>query len=381
MTSILAIEDNAQVLDSIQEILELENFEVSTAQNGLVGLEKVRDRIPDLILCDIVMPELDGCSVLRQLRQDPATATVPFIFLTSKVDWTSLREGMELGADDYIAKPFTSEELLKSIETRLQKRSQIDRESQHQLDELRGNIVRALPHELNTPLNGILSFATFMLEDAETLDPTEIREMAAQLKSSGERLYRLVQNFLIYAELELMATQPVQISQLRACQSRSIQSLISHQALKQVHQHDRCGDLKLNIHNVSLPISEYWLKKLMEELLDNAFKFSEPGSPVLVASTIDNGTLVLSVEDRGRGMSAEQIARVGAYMQFDRKIYEQQGAGLGLTISKHIVELHGGFLTLQSFANRGTKAIVRFPLLLNPRTRVQDLRNCQFTAI
>ena len=381
MTSILAIEDNAQVLDSIQEILELENFEVSTAQNGLVGLEKVRDRIPDLILCDIVMPELDGCSVLRQLRQDPATATVPFIFLTSKVDWTSLREGMELGADDYIAKPFTSEELLKSIETRLQKRSQIDRESQHQLDELRGNIVRALPHELNTPLNGILSFATFMIEDAETLDPTEIREMAAQLKHSGERLYRLVQNFLIYAELELMATQPAQISQLRACQSRSIQSLISHQALKQVRQHDRCGDLTLNIHNVSLPISEYWLKKLMEELLDNAFKFSESGSPVFVTSTIDNGTLVLSVEDRGRGMSPEQIARVGAYMQFDRKIYEQQGAGLGLTISKHIVELHGGFLTLQSFANRGTKAIVRFPLLLTPRNRFPDLRNCRFTAI
>ncbi|MDY6938026.1 MAG: response regulator [Cyanobacteriota bacterium] len=375
MKNILIIEDNIQIRDSIQDILELKNFQISTADNGVVGLQQVRDRIPDLILCDIIMPELDGCGVLRQLRQDPTTATVPFIFLTSKVDWTSMREGMELGADDYLAKPFTSEELLKSIETRLKKRSEIERESQHQLDRLRGNIVRALPHELNTPLNGILSFANFLIEEAETVEPEEIRDMAAQIHGSGKRLYRLVQNFLLYAELESIATQPTRISELRTYRSGSIERIVSDLATKQVQKHQRYGDLKIDIHNISLPISEYWLNKLVEELLDNAFKFSSEGSPVLISSAIDNGTLVLSVSDRGRGMSADRISQVGAYMQFDRKIYEQQGAGLGLTIAKRIVELHGGFLTIQSFVNRGTKVYVRFPIVSKNRVFSLDSKH------
>ena len=121
MKRILIIEDNLEVRENLEEILELYGYETDSAENGKIGVEKALKMIPDLILCDIMMPELDGFGVINILSKKQETAGVPFIFLTAKSEKADWRRGMNLGADDYITKPFYKDELLKVVELRLQK--------------------------------------------------------------------------------------------------------------------------------------------------------------------------------------------------------------------------------------------------------------------
>ncbi len=123
MKKILLIEDNLEIRENTAEILELANYEVVTAENGKVGVSKAKSELPDIIICDIMMPELDGYGVLRILSRDPLTMGIPFLFLTAKADKTDFRKGMTLGADDYLTKPFEEVELLDTIERRLEKAS------------------------------------------------------------------------------------------------------------------------------------------------------------------------------------------------------------------------------------------------------------------
>lgn len=121
MKKILIIEDNPEVRENIEEILELADYEVYSAENGKRGVEEAKLKHPDLIICDIMMPELDGYGVLRILSRNPETAAIPFVFLSAKAEKSDMRKGMNLGADDYITKPFEEDELLEAIETRLAK--------------------------------------------------------------------------------------------------------------------------------------------------------------------------------------------------------------------------------------------------------------------
>lgn len=121
MTKILLIEDNPEMRENIAEILELSDYAVFTAENGKVGVEIAKENLPDLIICDIMMPELDGYGVLRILSKLPETASIPFIFLTAKAEKVDFRKGMKMGADDYLTKPFEEVELMDAIELRLRK--------------------------------------------------------------------------------------------------------------------------------------------------------------------------------------------------------------------------------------------------------------------
>jgi CRP-like cAMP-binding protein/CheY-like chemotaxis protein len=128
MKNILLIEDNNEMRENIAEILELAGFKVLTAQNGKVGVDLANKHKPDLIICDIMMPELDGYGVLHILGKNPDTMTIPFIFLTAKAEKTDFRKGMNLGADDYITKPFNDVELLDAVEMRLKKNEFLKKE-------------------------------------------------------------------------------------------------------------------------------------------------------------------------------------------------------------------------------------------------------------
>lgn len=128
MKKILLIEDNVDVRENTAEILTLANYHVSTAQNGKEGVELAQQQNPDLIICDIMMPVLDGYGVLHMLSKNPETATIPFIFLTAKAERSELRKGMEMGADDYITKPFDDIELLNAIESRLKRKDLLKKE-------------------------------------------------------------------------------------------------------------------------------------------------------------------------------------------------------------------------------------------------------------
>src|SRR5678815_5675021 len=128
MKKILLIEDNEDVRSNTAEILELSNYEVIVAENGKAGIEKALEHFPDLIICDIMMPVLDGYGVLHAVHKNDSIKNTPFIFLTAKTERGDFRKGMELGADDYITKPFDGTELLNAVDSRLKKMALLKRE-------------------------------------------------------------------------------------------------------------------------------------------------------------------------------------------------------------------------------------------------------------
>uniref|UniRef100_A0ACD5GQS3 Response regulator transcription factor n=1 Tax=Desertifilum tharense IPPAS B-1220 TaxID=1781255 RepID=A0ACD5GQS3_9CYAN len=178
MIKILVIEDEDAIRENLIDLLEISNFEALSADNGKTGLELATQFCPDLILCDVMMPEMDGYEVLAHLRSQPRTATIPFIFLSAKAARPDLRQGMNLGADDYLTKPYTPDEILGAIASRLEKHQQVQNNLQTKLNELRSNIAYSLPHEFRTPLNSILGFSELLVRHPEKLDPTDIQEMA-----------------------------------------------------------------------------------------------------------------------------------------------------------------------------------------------------------
>jgi signal transduction histidine kinase len=273
-----------------------------------------------------------------------------------------MRRGMELGADDYLTKPFTHKELLAAVNTRLEKQAELQRQSEKKLDELRGNITLALPHELRTPLNGILGLAALMMEDYATLPPEEVLESARYIHESALRLHRLIENFLVYSQIELMASESLKIETSNSFSPVSVQDIIPDLAQKVATKHRREGDLTLDIQPAKLLVPGENLAKIVEELVDNAFKFSDAGKPVRVSTEIKNDTFYLTITDRGRGMTAENITKIGPHMQFDRKTFEQQGAGLGLIIAKRLTELLGGQFVIESKPGQETTVRVSFSM-------------------
>ncbi len=361
MKKILVIDDEEWLREMVQLALRQKGFEVIEADNGATGVELAQKELPDLVLCDVNMAKMDGYATLSALREFPATAAIPFILMTGLADNAGMRHGMELGADDYLPKPFTIEALYGAVEARIKKADALRQDAEKKLSDLRDNISMMLPHELRTPLNGILAYGEILATDSANLPPSEVAEMGQVICDSGKRLERLIENFLIYAQIELLGTDPQKMTALRYKQTQSTARLVEHHARAQASAAKRPADLNLELADTPAPISEEYLAKIVDEVVQNAFKFSQPGAPVRVALSEAPNGLQFSVSDQGSGFSTEHIRKVGAYMQFDRKMQEQQGLGLGLVIAKRLTELHGGTLTIQSERGNKTTVTVKLP--------------------
>lgn len=359
MTRILVIEDAMDLRHDVIEMLSLEGFEVLGAENGAEGLQLARETPPDLIVCDIMMPELDGYGVLAELRRDPKTANIPFVFLTAKTDRIDMRHGMVLGADDYLTKPFLVSELLESIRSQLRKRAELNNLAERRLEELRENIITALPHELRTPLNTVIGFSEMLMAECQRLKPDQIADWAQHIHTAALRLYRLVENYLFYVRIESAAGDEAQIEQLRHSVLDDPSTIIEFQSVHKAQNLGRESDLVLELTPSPIRMMDRDLNKIIEELVDNAFKFSVPGTPVRVTAGPEGPVYIIRVTDSGRGMTAEQIKIIGAYMQFDRWFYEQQGTGLGLTIARRLAEIYGGELVIDSVPDESTTITVR----------------------
>jgi signal transduction histidine kinase len=357
MKKILVIDDEEWLRDMVKIALVDRGYHVIEADNGTTGIEIARRELPDLILCDVRMERVDGYLTLATLHNEPATAAIPFILMTGLADAAGMRHGMELGADDYLPKPFTIDGLYAAVDARLKKKAQNDRV----LEELRDNITLMLPHEMRTPLNGILGFAELLQTSADTMSPAEVAEMGQTIYESGKRLDRLIENFLAYVRLEMVAADASKSKEFHGQSTANAAQIITEKAKSIAAETNRGADLKLELAAVALPLAEAHAGKLAEELISNAFKFSKAGTPVCVTLAATGPGAVLTVNDRGRGLTSGQINRIGAYMQFDRKSQEQQGAGLGLIIAKRITELHGGTLAITSDAANGTTVTVNLP--------------------
>src|SRR6478672_7694201 len=208
MKKILVIDDEEWLREMVQLALTQKGYEVVDAGNGAKGIEVARKELPDLILCDVNMDKVDGYLTLSSLRGEASTASIPFILMTGLADNAGMRHGMELGADDYLPKPFTIDALYGAVEARLKKVQAVRQEAEKKLADLRDNISMMLPHEMRTPLNGILAYGEILASDAQSMSPKEIAEMGTVIYDSGKRLERLIENFLIYAQLELLNSDP-----------------------------------------------------------------------------------------------------------------------------------------------------------------------------
>jgi signal transduction histidine kinase len=218
-----------------------------------------------------------------------------------------------------------------------------------------------LPHEMRTPLNGIISNAELLAESAATMDPHTISEMSQEICQSGQRLERLIENFLIYAQLEIVASDPQSISRLRAASTARPGEVARAAAEAEAGKAGRMADLILELADAPLPMAEDYYRKIVQELVQNALKFSDSGLLVRVRLKATPEEVVVAVQDDGRGFSSEQISRVGAYMQFERRMQDEQGFGLGLAIAKKLVELHGGELSIESEAGIGSTVTFKLP--------------------
>jgi len=362
MATILLVEDEFEVRESVAAVLRFHLFDVVTAPNGQKGFELARLHLPDVIISDVMMPEMDGYSLLKLVRETPETATIPVILLTAMDQRMNVRQGMTLGADDYLTKPFENRELVAAIEAQLSKRTTLADKYDTTLKLLRKNIIYALPHELYTPLHQIIGYAELLDMDAESALPEDIHQNAQAIIQASARLHRLTENYLIYAQLEIIASDPAEIEALRNHLIKDPIPVIAATAMETAAVYNRSSDIKLKLESMTLCIAENNLRKIVAELVDNALKFSMPNTTILVRSFRQDGDFVLQVGDCGYGMSAEDINRVGAYMQFERTLHEQQGVGLGLAITKRLLELHRGKLIIESQLGQGTMVSAYFPI-------------------
>lgn len=214
MVRILVIEDEKEIRENILQILRLNNYEALGVDNGKIGLKSALKTPPDLVICDIMMPEMDGYEFITKLRQEEKTVITPCIFITAKVDKQDIRLAMKLGADDYLTKPFTPEELLEAIEARLQRKRELevklqknqklikdilnqikekDKNIEHSqsLLELKNDIINKLIVSMSNPINNI-NMAITMLSEADTEEKRQVylkilrEECAKEIKLLNE---------------------------------------------------------------------------------------------------------------------------------------------------------------------------------------------------
>jgi len=360
MPKILVVEDERAQLEFMRAVLRREGYEVLGAENGVAGAELAKIHHPDIIVSDIHMSDGGGYDLLASVRNDPSTSTIPVILVTALADRKGMRQGMELGADDYLPKPFTQEELITAVSTRLQKHGLLIEKANRKLEELRSTVSVTLPHELRTPLNGILGYADLLRKQADDLEPAEVSKMAERVYKNAKRLQRLVENYLIYAQLELKITDVHRKGLLAAPEIDKTQELIENISRSKAREFGREADLEVKASTVALTISQEYFTKILEEIVDNAFKFSKSGSEVKVTGMVGDEGYVIAISDHGRGMTAEQVSEIGAYVQFERKFYEQQGSGLGLIVAKKLVELYGGSFAITSEPGKGATVRIKF---------------------
>ena len=365
MPTILVIEDDSAIQEAIVDILELQGFQVLSAPDGVAGVAAARAQRPDLILCDIMMPFLDGYGVLARLRQYPQTATIPFIFLTARTTPADFRQGMQLGADDYLAKPFRPAELVAAVNLRLQRQSELANRFQKRVEALHSSLVTVLPHELRTPLNGVLGGISLLKDEFTSLEPSDAEELFIIVEQSALRLRRLVENCLLFAELaSATAGEPGAADGSTCAAAATLQTI----ACREASAANRENDLTLDLAEGQAVLPQASLAKVTEEVINNAFKYSERGTPVTVTARPQSDELCLTVTDHGRGMNRDEVAAIGPFRQFNRSRFEQQGLGLGLAITQHILHQYGGKLAIESSPGGGTTVRMTVRCAARPST-------------
>lgn len=361
MKTILVVEDEKDLRLNLQEMLEGEGFSILTAVNGVEALELTASLEPDLILSDIRMPEMDGLELLKRLQQKPETASIPFIFLTAKVELQDLREGMVLGADDYLMKPFKIDDLVKAVNSRLKKKDNYLKV----ISDFKKMLSRKIPHELFTPLVGILGFSEILESDVKSLSEEEIISIAEKIKLSGKRLQRRIEKFTSYMDLcDQLETKAANDDNSKNSHAwYKIDPLYNSLKLKSIAERfNRADKLNVQLEESDICITEEHFEIFMKELIENAAKFSENDTHIEVIGKACDDYYNIEVVDHGEGMKEVNINHIDLFNQQGREFEITEGLGIGLSLVQKILELYNGFIKIESKPDIFTKITVGLPL-------------------
>jgi signal transduction histidine kinase len=368
LATILVVEDDTHLMEGIRDILELNAYDVLTATNGQRGLDVLRQQSspPDLIVSDIMMPHMDGYEFFDRVRADQNWVKIPFIFLTAKGERDDIHLGKQMGAEDYVVKPFDAEDLLVAVDARLRRHRQVSAIQEQEIHEVKSQIMNIINHEFRTPLTYIVAYADMMNRDASSLSDEESRLFLRGINAGAHRLRRLVENFILLVGLmtgdaqatyEWRKTQIANYRDMLHVVANTYGPLAEEKRLSLTYHVD--PDLPPIIGD-----GEY-LTAALECLVDNAIKFTpERGKTVSVRVFQKNSYICFEVRDEGKGIPAVALQNIfKPFYQYDRDINEQQGAGSGLAIVAGVMNLHGGTSHVESAVNRGSTFTLRVPIL------------------
>ncbi|NDJ86940.1 MAG: response regulator [Chloroflexi bacterium] len=339
MKKILVIEDTLAVLEEIVEMLEMEGFDALGASDGLQGIQMAREHMPALIVCDIMMPEIDGYEVLRELRGDSATATIPFIFLTARVEREDMRKGMELGADDYLTKPFSTEELLAAIQSRFEKQHLIENERlrmlSHRLVEVQEAERRHIAHELHTEIGQLLTGLKVSIGMAKRLPSETIGYRLDEAQALINELLSRV------SELSLDLRPPM-LDDLGLLPTL-LQHFRRYTGQTQVRVDFRHAGLERRFAS-KVETTAY---RVVQEALTNIARHTSVASAT-VQIWVDQDVLNIHIEDQGEGFQVESTVNTGT--------------ASGIFSMYERVTLLGGDLAVKSAPGSGTRISAWMPI-------------------
>ncbi len=362
------IEDEAGLREEVMDWLSFEGHEVSEAGDGLSGIETALGSVPDLIICDISMPRMDGYDVLLELHANSATASIPFIFMTAKATHDDIRKGMTLGADDYITKPFTRLELLQAIQARVEKKAFQDQEYQLRVDQLqqalmdeheqrllKSKLVAMFSHDFRNQLTVIASSATLIRNYANNLTEQRRLERINAIEASAHMLLQMLDDMLVVAQMETgnltLKPAPVHIEQFFA------DIVTEFQAVQ--------GDT-MRLHfdssfSETITVDALLLRQIAANLISNAIKYSPVGSEIFIRLEGQEQSCIFSVKDQGIGIPESDQLRLFDAFQRGSNVGKIMGTGLGLAIVKQAVDLLQGAIHLESQVGVGTTIAVMLP--------------------
>lgn len=364
---ILVVDDVPKNLQVVGMILRNQGYEVMPATSGAEALEIVALQLPDLILLDLMMPEMDGLEVCRRLKADSRSQTISVIFLTASNEMEHLVMGFEAGAVDYITKPFNPPELLARVRTHLELKHA--RERLREMNDEKNEFMGIAAHDLRNPLSAIQGYAEMVVENAQELrDATvenaerfisELEEYGRHIGMMSTRMAEMVRN--------LLDANRIEQGELRLTLSPTdVSSVIS--SLIETHR-PRAAAKQQVIHVQDLPsppmacVDSNIMLQVMENLLSNAVKYSPHGTNIFIRVTRVPDGLRCEVQDEGPGLSPDDHRKLfGKFARLSAKpTGGEHATGLGLSIVKKMVEAMNGRVWCESELGKGATFVVQFP--------------------
>lgn len=344
---ILLVDDNADMREYLSRLLR-PRWELEAVGDGQAALASARRHPPDLILSDVMMPGLDGFALLRQLRMDSKTRTVPVILLSARAGEEAILEGLDYGADDYLAKPFTSQELLARVRTHLtmaRARNELNAELARANADLEA-FSYSVAHDLRGPLSGIDGFSGLLLaKHGEALND-EARSYLDLVRQSAERMAQMIDDLLMLSSLSRTEPQRVQVD-LSAMAQEILEKLRLQEPLRDVHTVLTPGLTTLGDAGL--------LRSALENLLGNAWKYSsrQPLARIEFGVDIKMGESVYYVRDNGAGFDMNHAGKLFNAFQRLHRSSEFPGTGIGLATVQRIVRRLGGRIWAEAAVGKG----------------------------